>query len=131
MFVGLQVLGDAPRPGEAKARRSDAGPSRCIVPLVAFRQGVITNLANPKSALFFTSLRPQFVRPDHDSVLAFLLLGPIYCVLTLAWLTSYSVALAKVGDMLRQAKLRRALEGITGALMAFGVRIAVEHSGIR
>lgn len=132
VFVGLQALIGAVRTNETIAGAANAVPPRRITPAVAFRSGVMNNLANPKSALFFTSLLPQFVVPGGGSGLAFLSLGVVYCTITLFWLTSYSIVLARAGGPLRRPKLRRVLEGITGAaLVTFGVRMAVEHSGTR
>jgi threonine/homoserine/homoserine lactone efflux protein len=90
-----------------------------------FRQGLLSNLSNPKSAVFFTSLLPQF----GHSFSALLALGLVLCGLTAAWLGAYAVAVAQAGDFLRRSRVRRALDGVTGAvLVAFGVRLAAERS---
>jgi threonine/homoserine/homoserine lactone efflux protein len=85
--------------------------ARRLAPLAAVRQGVISNLGNPKSAVFFLSLLPQFVPGGHASVAVLLALGLVYCSLTLAWLTCYGIAVAKVGDVLRRPLVRRMIEG--------------------
>jgi threonine/homoserine/homoserine lactone efflux protein len=57
-----------------------------------------------------------------------LLLGLLFCSLTLAWLSAYAAAVAKAGDLLRRPRVRRALDGVTGAvLVAFGLRLATEQ----
>jgi threonine/homoserine/homoserine lactone efflux protein len=90
-----------------------------------FRQGLLSNLSNPKSAVFFTSLLPQF----GHSFSALLALGLVLCGLTAAWLGAYAVAVARAGDFLRRSRVRRALDGVTGAvLVAFGLRLAAERS---
>jgi len=89
---------------------------------------VISNLANPKSAVFFTSLLPQFVPAGRTSFLALLALGLIYCSITLAWLSAYAVAVAKVGVVLRRPIIRRAIEAVTGVVLtALGLRLASER----
>jgi threonine/homoserine/homoserine lactone efflux protein len=86
-----------------------------------WRQGLLSNLANPKMAVFFTSLLPQF----GDSFASLLGLGLLFCALTMLWLTAYAVAVARAGDVLRRAPVRRAIDAGTGvALVAFGVRLA-------
>jgi threonine/homoserine/homoserine lactone efflux protein len=88
---------------------------------------VISNLGNPKSAVFFVSLLPQFVLGGHASVAVLLALGLVYCSLTLAWLTCYGIAVAKVGDVLRRPLVRRVIEGVTGVvLVGLGLRVATE-----
>jgi threonine/homoserine/homoserine lactone efflux protein len=106
----------------------DDGSPPGIAPRIALRQGLISNLGNPKMAVFFTSLLPQFAAGGEGSFFVLLLLGIVFCLLTLAWLTSYAVAIAKAGDFLRRPRVRRALDGLTGAvLLALGVRVASEH----
>ena len=49
--------------------------------------------------------------------------------MTFAWLVGYGTVVAKAGDVLRRPRVRRVLEGLTGAvLLAFGVRLATERS---
>ena len=59
---------------------------------------------------------------------ALLLLGLVFSSLTLVWLTAYAFAVAKAGDFLRRSRVRRALDGVTGAvLVALGLRLATEQ----
>ena len=96
--------------------------ARSAAPGVAFRQGVLSNLANPKMAVFFSSLLPQFGGTSFASLLA---LGLVFCTLTLVWLSAYAVAVARAGDVLRRPRIRRALDAATGlVLTAFGIRLA-------
>ena len=88
----------------------------------------MSNLGNPKMAVFFTSLLPQFSSDGGASFGALLLLGLVFCSLTLVWLSGYAVVVAKAGDLLRRSRVRRTLEGVTGAvLVALGLRVATEH----
>jgi len=118
VFLGLQTLMPALRSGTSKPKTSPRGR-----PL---RQGLVSNLGNPKMAIFFTSLLPQFTTsPSFGSLLA---LGMVFCSLTLVWLTAYAFAVAKAGDFLRRSRVRRALDALTGAvLVALGLRLAVER----
>jgi threonine/homoserine/homoserine lactone efflux protein len=85
------------------------------------RQGLLSNLGNPKMAVFFSSLLPQF----GDSFPVLLALGALFCTLTLAWLSAYAFAVARAGDVLRRPRVRRAIDAVTGtALVALGVRLA-------
>jgi threonine/homoserine/homoserine lactone efflux protein len=130
VVLGVQALRDAlrgVRTGPLSGAEHGARSSRRLAPLAAVRQGVISNLGNPKSALFFVSLLPQFVPGGHASVTVLLALGLVYCSLTLAWLTCYGIAVAKVGDVLRRPLVRRVIEGVTGVvLVGLGLRVATE-----
>jgi threonine/homoserine/homoserine lactone efflux protein len=124
VFLGAQTLrrairGDEGRP-EARERRSDAR--------AAYRQGLLSNLGNPKMAAFFTSLLPQFAPGGDASFAGLLALGLLFCSLTLVWLSAYAVVVARAGDVLRRSGIRRALDAVTGAvLVAFGLRLASDR----
>ena len=95
-----------------------------VTPRGALRQGLFSNLANPKMLAFFTSLLPQFA----NSFAGLLVLGLLFCGMTLVWLAAYSVVVAKAGGVLRRERVRRAIEALTGTvLIALGLRLATEH----
>jgi threonine/homoserine/homoserine lactone efflux protein len=92
-----------------------------ITAAAALRQGVLSNLGNPKMLAFFTSLLPQFA----SSFPGLLALGLLFSALTLAWLTVYAVAVARASGFLRRPRVRRAVEALTGTvLVALGLRLA-------
>jgi threonine/homoserine/homoserine lactone efflux protein len=119
LYLGLSALRSAfrrepPRPA-ALGRPGPRSP---------LWQGLFSNLGNPKMAVFFTSLLPQFA----GTFPGLLALGLVFCTMTLAWLTGYAFAVAKAGDFLRRARIRRAIEAVTGAvLVALGLRLATER----
>jgi threonine/homoserine/homoserine lactone efflux protein len=116
IFLGLQALAAAVRGHDGD--HADARPAGGH----ELRQGVLSNLGNPKMAVFFSSLLPQF----GDSFAELLVLGLLFCGLTLLWLCAYAAALAQAGDVLRRPRVRRALDAVTGlAFVAFGVRLTV------
>ena len=122
VFLGLQALVGAMR---GRGERLTGGVSvPRLASAKAFRQGLVSNLGNPKMAVFFVSLLPQF----GHSFLALVALGLVFCTLTFAWLTGYAAVVARAGDFLRRPRIRRALEGVTGAvLVALGLRLAAER----
>ena len=64
-----------------------------------YRQGVITNVLNPKVALFFLSFLPQFIDPNQGNVTSFILLGLIYVFICTVWyliFAGFSSAIAMV-----------------------------------
>jgi threonine/homoserine/homoserine lactone efflux protein len=104
---------------------ANGGSPRRVTPTAAFRQGVISNLGNPKMAVFFTSLLPQFGEASFSTLLV---LGLVFCSMTLVWLTAYAVVVARAGDFLRRPTIRRIVDSLTGAvLVGLGLRLAAEH----
>jgi threonine/homoserine/homoserine lactone efflux protein len=121
VFLGLAAIWRAFR---RDGCRVTVRTSARITRAAALRQGLLSNLGNPKMLLFFTSLLPQFA----SSVPALTALGLGFCSLTLLWLTGYAFAVARADDFLRRGRLRRALDGLTGTvLVALGLRLAVEQ----
>lgn len=130
VFLGVQALLGAVRRGGVVLAPARAGLGPGLTPRKALRHGLVSNLGNPKMAVFFTSLLPQFAPEGGASFAGLLLLGLVFCLLTLAWLTAYALAVARAGDLLRRPRIRRAIDGLTGAvLIAFGLRLAAEQRG--
>jgi threonine/homoserine/homoserine lactone efflux protein len=123
LYLGGEALWSAVRGRPARL----AGPrSRTqLRGRVAFRQGALSNLGNPKMAVFFTSLLPQFAQGSFAGLLG---LGLLFCSMTLVWLTAYAAVVAKAGDVLRRPPIRRVVDAIVGlVLVAFGLRLATER----
>jgi threonine/homoserine/homoserine lactone efflux protein len=125
VFLGAQALWSA-IVGHGRRHSVREGSSRSLEPRLAFRQGLVSNLGNPKMAVFFTSLLPQFAgsgagfrglarpggalrRPD----------GRV--------LSAYAVAVDRASRVLGRPLVRRALDAVTGVvLVALGLRLATE-----
>jgi threonine/homoserine/homoserine lactone efflux protein len=128
VILGAQALREAARPSAADEIAAPPVPGRKLTASRSLRQGLISNLGNPKMAIFFASLLPQFVPPGNASFSALLLRGCIFAVMTLTWLTTYAAVVAKLGEVLRRRRIRRMLEALTGiALVGLGLRVAAEH----
>jgi threonine/homoserine/homoserine lactone efflux protein len=93
----------------------------------AFRQGAISNLGNPKMAVYFASIFPQFAPRGHATFAGCMTLGLLFSALTLAWLSLYAVAISHAAGWFRRVRVRRAMETVTGvALIGLGARLALE-----
>ena len=121
VYLGAQALLAALRGGPVE-RRATRG---ALTARAAFRQGVLSNLGNPKMAVFFTSLLPQFGAESFAGLLA---LGLIFCSMTFVWLTAYAFVVARAGDVLRRPAIRRIFDAILGiVLVALGLRLAIDR----
>jgi len=127
IYLGVQSL-IAAWHARTAVPSADTRSTRHLAPSAAYRQGVISDLGNPKMAVFFASVLPQFAQPGGGMLSTLVLLGLVFCLMTLVWLAFYAVALATAGEMLRRPRIRRALEGLTGiVLIALGLRLATEQ----
>jgi threonine/homoserine/homoserine lactone efflux protein len=127
VLLGSQTLLHALRGRGGQHAGGDGDRARRLRPAAALRQGLLNDLGNPKIAVFFTTLLPQFAPAHGPAFLTLLGFGLLFCAMTFAWLCAYSVAVARAGDLLRRPRIRRALDAVMGAaLVALGVRVAVE-----
>jgi threonine/homoserine/homoserine lactone efflux protein len=126
VYLGVQALIAAVRGGTA--RTLDPEQAKRFTRTAALRQGLVSNLGNPKMAVFFTSLLPQFVPAGPAAFLTMLGLGLVFCCMTLGWLSVYALAMGRAGNVLERPTVRRALDGVVGSvLVAFGVRLASQQ----
>jgi len=123
VYLGVASLISAWRTGR-KLEQTDA-PQPHLTGSSAYRQGLISNLGNPKAAVFFTSLLPQFASPGAGTFGLMLLLGCVFALITLIWLNLYAFAIDKAGDVFRRSRVSRVLEAVMGCvLIGLGVRLA-------
>jgi threonine/homoserine/homoserine lactone efflux protein len=109
-----------------RSGRHELPSSTPLTPRRALRQGVLSNLGNPKMAVFFASLLPQFAPDGNASFAVLAALGFLFCAMTFAWLAFYAFAIARAGRFLT-ASVRRLLDAVTGVvLVGLGVRLAAE-----
>ncbi|MFI6866372.1 LysE family translocator [Nocardia sp. NPDC050406] len=124
-YLGIRAL-LAARRGDYEIE-ADLGPKRHGI-AASFRQGVLTNLLNPKCAVFFIALIPQFL-PADPSPLSALELAVVCCVVNLAWFTTLAVAIGALRHVFTRQRVRRAIDAAMGTLMvALGIRIAVQSN---
>ncbi len=122
IVLGLQALRGAHRAVEAAPERPALGRS------AALRQGLTSNLLNPKIAVFFTSLLPQFVDAHTATAADLLLLGVLFNAMGVIWLLPYAALAARGRVVLTRPRVRRAIDRVSGVvLIALGVRIAFER----
>ena len=94
----------------------------------AYRQGILTNVLNPKVALFFLAFVPQFIAPDAPSKpAAFLILGLTFITTGTLWGLVLAFFAAPIGARLRQrSEASRWLNRLAGGLfVALGIRMVV------
>lgn len=121
VYLGVRTLRDSWRAAAVAdprlARRGAVG---------AFAQGWLSNVLNPKVALFYLTFLPQFIQPGDNVLAKSLLLAAIHAVLGLVWLATYAYAIDRLGRAV--ARARRWLERASGtALVGLGVRLAFER----
>ncbi|MCI0766957.1 LysE family translocator [Bacillus sp. TL12] len=94
-----------------------------------FRQGFLTNLLNPKVAVFFLTFLPQFLNPNHNTLIQFLIMALTYLVLTVIWFAFYIFLIDKISVFMKKPATQRYIQGLTGIiLIGFGIKLAFEKN---
>jgi RhtB (resistance to homoserine/threonine) family protein len=120
--VGSLRRARAGLPLEEDRRVSAHGPHR------ALREGLITSLSNPKLAVFFVALFPQFVGARADVLPTTLLMAALIVAFDLVWYGTLAFAVTRAKRAFLRTRIARWIEGVTGAvLLALGVRVALEQ----
>ncbi|HEU0028067.1 MAG TPA: LysE family translocator [Ktedonobacterales bacterium] len=126
-YLGLRSLLGGHR-GDKQAPAADSpAPAPQLGERTSFRQGLLSNLLNPKAGAIFATALPQFIVPgDSPARLALMLLA--YETILLTWLNIYAALISRAGQSRAGARVRAWLRRVTGAvLIALGVRLALEQ----
>jgi threonine/homoserine/homoserine lactone efflux protein len=120
--VVLIVLG-------VQSLRGQRGVARAAPPHGApLRDGLVTSLANPKLAVFFAALFPQFVPAGEPVLPAALLMATTIVAFDLVWYSTLAYLVARARRAFVEGPWMRRFERMTGAvLVALGVRLALER----
>jgi len=123
-FLGIRMLVSKPQPNVTNARGANAVISLRLV----FVQGALTNMLNPKVALFFLAFLPQFVSADSPhKAAAFVLLGMIFIGNGTLWCLGVAAFAASTASRVRQSgnALRWINRGLGGLFVYLGARLAL------
>ena len=126
VFLGLLAFRAALR-GPVAAEGEPGTLSRTR--LGSYRQGLLTNLLNPKVGIFYATFLPQFIGPGQPVFATSVALACIHAGMGLVWLTMYGYGATRLADRLSRGRIRQALEAASGTvLVAFGLRLAADNA---
>lgn len=123
VYLGIRaILAKAPTELAANTLPISAGK--------AFRQAILAEVLNPKTALFFLAFLPQFVRPENGPVpFQLLILGTIFVLLGLVSTLIFAFGAGTLGNLLRRSPTILKWQGkvVGGIYCALGARLALQH----
>lgn len=97
-------------------------------PRSAFRQGLLSNLLNPKIALLFLTLLPQFIAPGEPRLETTVVLAACFVAVGLVFMRLFSLLVGPLARLLSRARVGLWIERVTGtALIGLGVGVALER----
>ncbi|MDG4860291.1 LysE family translocator [Streptomyces sp. T-3] len=124
---GAQALWQARRKKKGEAGSGEAWEAPRRSDWASYRVGLLSNIANPKAAIFAISFLPQFVPAGAPELPTMVLLGAIWAVYEVGYYGLYVWFVSRMKTYLSRAGVRRRLEQISGGvLVALGARMALE-----
>ena len=127
-WLGVHSLYSALR-GTGRRLASQSDGARKPVPThQSFVEGFLSNVLNPKVAIFYLAFLPQFVGPTDALLQKSILLATIHFTEGILWLITVAIAIERARRVLLASAIRRWLDGICGVvLLGFGARLALER----
>ena len=123
IWLGAKSLGSAMRGDVGAWGRTTPHPH---APTSLFYQGFLTNVLNPKVAVFYLAFLPQFIAPGEPVLAKSLLLASIHIGMGLVWLSMVSAAVDRAQRFVTSGRVRRWLDAVCGAvLVGLGLKLAL------
>lgn len=124
IWIGVKALRDAWR-GQPAMRASVERSSRPRRLRRAFAEGFLTNALNPKVAMFYVAVFPQFVPHDAASPLSAYLLVAVHALLNMAWFGPMVLLFGRLSTFARTGRVQRWIKAATGLVfVGFGLKLA-------
>ncbi|MFQ3787733.1 LysE family translocator [Halomonas sp. A29] len=127
IWLGLNGL-MAARRGSGLPLTAVRGERQAVPVWRPLREGLLSNVLNPKTVVFYMAFLPQFIAPSDPALLKSLWLAGVHFVIANLWQIAIVFMVGSAGRWLASRLFSRALNGVTGAvLILFGVRLALER----
>lgn len=132
IWLGLNSLRQAMKRTPEKIAEPEAvGTGQALMKPVsiwgAFREGLLSNVLNPKTALFYMALLPQFIDPAGNAFQQSLLLASVHFVLAMGWQCALAVLVVKSRRLGAGQGVKRTLNALTGGFfVAIGAKLATQ-----
>lgn len=103
-------------------RQDEFDPARSL------REGFLSNVLNPKTAVFYLAFLPQFIDPNYSPFLQSLWMAAIHFVIAMIWQCGLASAINFAKQLVQNGSLLRWMEGVTGVvLVGLGIKLLLEE----
>lgn len=94
----------------------------------SYREGMLSNVLNPKAIIFYMAFLPQFIDPAHPPLGQSLLVAAIHFIIAMAWQCLLASMVDRAQRWLQQPRVGHLIDGLTGlVLILIGARLALER----
>ena len=97
-------------------------------PLRSLQEGFLSNVLNPKTAVFYMAFLPHFINPAESAMLQSLALAGIHFVIAMVWQCALALAVNRAKALLQKPRVGQVFGGLTGSLLiGLGIKLAVDN----
>lgn len=128
IYLGLTSLKTLFLSKGSQPSTSKVMPQQKSSRLKSLREGLLSNVLNPKTAVFYLAFLPQFINPEGSAFLQSTLMASIHFVIAMVWQCGLAGALTKAKALLQNAHFMHWMEATTGmVLVGLGIKLIVEE----
>ena len=99
-----------------------------LYPAKSFREGLFSNVLNPKPAIFYLAFFPQFINPGDPVFIKTMFLASIQFAIGISWLVMLSFFVSRIKNYIGKPSIKRILDTLSGSiLIAFGIKIGLQN----
>jgi threonine/homoserine/homoserine lactone efflux protein len=93
----------------------------------SLREGFLSNVLNPKTAVFYMAFLPQFINPAQSALFQSLFLAGLHFIIAMIWQCLLALMVKQLKTWLQRPRVSQLFDGVTGTVMiALGLRVAAE-----
>ena len=93
---------------------------------LSFKEGFLSNILNPKTAVFYLALLPQFINPEYNAFIQSLLMASVHFIVAMFWQGGIALLVEKAQELMSSEKMTHRIERVTGSvLILLGVNLLV------
>ncbi|MBW2081466.1 MAG: LysE family translocator, partial [Deltaproteobacteria bacterium] len=129
VWLGLSSIYGAMRHKNSFEYTQSAVPKEKLYPTKSLREGLLSNVLNPKPAVFYLAFFPQFINHGDPVFVKTMFLASIQFVIGISWLIMLSFFVSQVKNYIEKPSIKKALDTLSGSiLIAFGIKIGLQNN---
>ncbi len=116
IWLGIQSIKSTFMPHQSldlKKAQANNNPSLWL----SFKEGFLSNILNPKTAVFYLALLPQFINPQYSAFIQSLLMASIHFIIAMVWQSGIALLVDKARKLISSAKVTDRIERVTGGVL--------------
>lgn len=124
IWLGIQSLRSA-----ARLQKSDLPETVSLQPTPAIqslREGLLSNVLNPKTVIFYMAFLPQFIDPTYSALPQALMMAGIHFLIGIIWQSGLVIMVNQARSWLKRPTVKRVMDSISGTLfLGFGIKLTL------